>query len=99
MVWKFALAAGVAALIAPLTQFAPAAPSVEVSGAAWTGAVRSVAVPASGLADAAFVAAVQKAAAEVCTPANESLRNVDREAACVAEATASAFAAVRTPSG
>ena len=94
MVWTFTLAAGAAAMMA---QIAQPAPSVEVSGAAWTGVVRTVAAPASGLADPAFVAAVQRAAVEVCTPVNQALRNADREQACVADATASALAALATP--
>lgn len=95
MVWKLSLAAGVAALMAPLAQFIQPAPSVEVSGAAWTGLVRTVAAPASGQLDNAFLSAVQAAAVEVCTPANESLRNAQREAACMADATTAALAAAQ----
>lgn len=88
MMWKATLAAGLAALAAPVVHFATApGPKVEVSAAAWTGQTRTLPAPANGFADPAFQAALQAAARDACTPLNDALRNAEREAACVADVT------------
>jgi hypothetical protein len=94
MVWKIALAAASAALLAPVAQMATGlGGGVEVSGGAWTGAVRQIAAPATGrIDDPAFQAALAVAASAVCQPENQSLANADRERACIADAIAHAEA-------
>lgn len=93
MSWKIALAAAGAALLAPLAHLATTSgPVVTVSGGAWTGQTRVLSAPAAGVADPSFALALEKAAHEVCEPANPSLRNAEREATCAAEALAGAKA-------
>jgi hypothetical protein len=106
MLWKLTLAAGAAALFAPVSHMAGGAlegagKTIEVSGGGWTGEVRTLRAPQAGFDDPTFAARVEAAAQEVCTPTNLSLRIADREQACIADVLAgvrtrlSAQAAVR----